>query len=547
MYATKAPPSRLTPTASAVAIVRRLGVLKGLRAVHENVWRDCFDYSFPLRGSGLMQNDLTAQQALDRRARLVDSTATDGGRVLAAQMQGGGTPANARWFGLDVHNAPDPWKQWMDNAADQLHQEIHNANFDSEAFDCMLDAVAAGWFVLYVDTDRKIGGFVFESWPIAQCFVSSSRGDGRIDTVYRAYSASAEQLVNEFGMDKVSAQTAKMAKEAPDTMVNMVHAIYPRPGPHGNFAKNMAWASCKVEVDAQLVVSESGYTKFPCVVPRIAKIPQSHYAVGPMFDALPDVRQLNQLKRMDLAGADIAISGMWIAKDDGVLNPRTIKVGPRKVIVANDTESMKPLLSGANWQLADVRISQLQASIRKMLMADQLSAQDGPAMTATEIHARIALIRQILGPMFGRMQAEYLTQLVELCFAIAFEAGIFPPPPDQLAGQSFTVKFISPLARSQSLEDVTAIQNAIAFILQVQPFMPSVLDNYDLDTMSRVLASAQGVPQKCIRDMDKVLQLRKARAQQQAAAQQEQQNQNLQSMAADASFKGAQDRATAAA
>lgn len=547
MYATKAPPSVLTPVASAVTIVRRLSVLKGQRSVHENVWRDCFDYSFPLRGSGLMQSSLTAQSALDRRARLVDSTATDAGRILAAQLQGGMTPANARWFGLDVHNAPDEWKAWLDNAADQLHQEIHNANFDCEALDCQLDVVGAGWFVMYVDTDREVGGFVFESWPISQCYVSSSRADGKIDTIYRAYSASAEQLVNEFGPDAVSAKTAKMATDAPDTMVNMVHAIYPRQGAAGKFAKNMAWASCKVEVDTQKLVSESGYPQFPCVVPRMSKIPESHYAVGPMFDALPDVRQLNQLKRMDLAGADIAISGMWIAKDDGVLNPRTIKVGPRKVIVANDTESMKPLLSGANWQLADVRIAQLQASIRKMLMADQLSAQDGPAMTATEIHARIALIRQILGPMFGRMQAEYLTHLVELCFSIAYAAGIFPPPPEQLAGKSFTVKFISPLARSQNLEDVTAIQNAVAFILQVQPFMPTVLDNYDLDAMSRVLAMSQGVPQKCLRDMDKVLLLRQQRAQQQAAQQQQQQNQNLQSMAADAAFKGAQDRATAAA
>jgi hypothetical protein len=149
---------------------------------------------------------LTAQEALDRRARPRglhrDRTPA---AILAAQLQGGMTPANARWFGLDVHNA-DAWKAWLDNAADQLHQEIHNANFDSEASStAMLDMVSAGWFVMYVDTDREIGGFVFESWPIAQCFVSSSRADG-VDTIYRAYTLSAEQLVSEFGEDNVSAR-----------------------------------------------------------------------------------------------------------------------------------------------------------------------------------------------------------------------------------------------------------------------------------------------------------------------------------------------------
>jgi hypothetical protein len=280
----------------------------------------------------------------------------------------------------------------------------------------------------------------------------------------------------------------------------------------------------------------------------MSKIPESHYAVGPMFDALPDVRQLNQLKRMDLAGADIAISGMWIAKDDGVLNPRTIKVGPRKIIVANDTESMKPLLSGANWQLADVRISQLQASIRKMLMADQLSAQDGPAMTATEIHARIALIRQILGPMFGRMQSEYLTHLIELCFSHRVRAGIFPPPPDQLAGKPFTVKYISPLARSQNLEDVTAIQNAVAFILQVAAVHAhgagQLRPRRDVARAGHRPGRAAEVP---ARHGQGHAAAQGTRQQQAAAQQQASRTRDLQSMAADAAFKGAQDRATAAA
>jgi hypothetical protein len=41
---------------------------------------------------------------------------------------------------------------------------------------------------------------------------------------------------------------------------------------------------------------------------------------------------------------------MWIAEDDGVLNPRTMKVGPRKVIVANSVDSMKPLDLGRRLQ-----------------------------------------------------------------------------------------------------------------------------------------------------------------------------------------------------
>jgi hypothetical protein len=533
--------------AVAVAIIRRIEQLEGDRRPHEAVWSDSFDHCFPLRGSGLQSADLTAQSALDRLSRLVDSTATDAGQLLASSVQGGMTPASARWFGLEVLNATKADKEWLDGCAEQLHQEIHNANFDSESGDAMLDLVGAGWFVLFIDVDRQKGGFVFECWPLSQCYVASSRADGVIDTIYRKYQLTAQQCVSEFGVDGVSPQTAKKATDTPDEKIDLVHAIYPRSMyvVDGKQAKNLPFASCKLERATKHLLSESGFHEFPCAVPRWRKLPQSTYAVGPMFDALPDSRMLNKLKRLDYAAADIAVSGMWVAKDDGVLNPRTIKIGARKVIVANDVDSIKALETSNNWQLADARIAQLQASIRKLLMADQLQPQDGPAMTATEIHARVALIRQQLGPVFGRMQSEYLRTLIERCFALAYRAGIFPPVPDTLQGRSFSVKYISPIARAQKLEDVTAIQNTLLFILQVAPFKPEILDNYDLDEMAVVLAEAQGCPQKTIRDMTKVLALRDERSKQQAQQAQAAQSQQMQTIAADAAAKGAQQRLAA--
>lgn len=530
-------------------MVKRGAVLRTLRQLHEYVWRDCFDHSWPIRGSGLQSKTLTAQTALDRKARLVDSTATDAGRILAASLQGGMTPANARWFEFDVHAVDDAGKRWLENAADQLHQEIHNANFDSESLDAMLDMVAAGWFVMMIDVDREVGGLVFDAWSIAQCYLASTRADGRVDTCYRYYELSAGQVVD-FAAKRggqASAMVQAKALNDPDFKVQMLHVIEPRAMyvAGSKLSRNMQFASCHIEVQQQHIVLESGYEEFPLTCPRWSLIPDSCYAVGPMYDALPDARMLNELKRMDLASAEIAIGGMWKAVDDGVLNPRTIKIGARKVIVMNDINSMEPLTTGANFQLSDERISQLQATIRKLLMADQLQPQDGPAMTATEIHARIALIRQQLGPTFGRMQAEYLQNLVLRAFFLAYRAGIFGAPPPSLAGRNLGVRYISPLARSQKLEDVTAIQSTLALVLQLAPAAPEILDNFDFDEVSRVLSEAQGVPMKVLRDLDAVKALRDQRQQQQQQAQQQAHQQQIQTIAADAAFKGAQDRATA--
>ena len=56
---------------------------------------------------------------------------------------------------------------------------------------------------------------------------------------------------------------------------------------------------------------------------------------------------------------------MWIAEDDGVMNPHTIKVGPRKVVVANSVDSMKRLDDGVNFQIAEYLLNNLQNGIRK--------------------------------------------------------------------------------------------------------------------------------------------------------------------------------------
>lgn len=200
-----------------------------------------------------------------------------------------------------------------------------------------------------------------------------------------------------------------------------------------------------------------------------------------MSNALGSIRSVNDIKALELAGMDVAVSGMWIAEDDGVLNPRAVKLGPRKVIIANSTDSMKELKTSANFNVAFTAEDRLQASIRKAMLADQLQPQDGPAMTATEVHVRVQLIRQLLGPIYGRLQAEYLKPLIDRCFGIAYRAGVLGQAPESLQGKLFTVKYLSPLARAQRLEDVTAMDRFEASLIAEAQADPTVLDVYDFE------------------------------------------------------------------
>ena len=225
---------------------------------------------------------------------------------------------------------------------------------------------------------------------------------------------------------------------------------------------------------------------------------------------------------------------MWIAEDDGVLNPKAVKVGPRRIIVANSVDSMKPLLTGSDFKVAFTAEERLERAIRKRLMADQLQPQDGPAMTATEVHVRVALIRQLLGPVFGRLQAEFLQPLVERCFGLAYRAGVLGNAPESLVNRSFHVKYVSPLARSQKLEDVTAVQQYVQGIGAQLQVWPESKDLVDIDAANRLVAEGLGVPKSIVPDTKKVQALREGRKQDQQQQQQAAQQQATQQSMTDA-------------
>ncbi len=510
-------------SSKASEIVKRLSVLKTVRSPLESVWKDCYDACAPFRSHGLNGDQVDAQQGQTRKAEIMDGVTADAVRTLTSTIVSGLHPSNSLWFDMFVSsNQSNDESRWLRDVSENLFENIHASNFDAESFEAVGDTVMAGWFVLYIDEDKKRGGLVFQHWPIAQCYLSSTRFDGRIDTIIREYCLTASQVLSEFG-DKASAKVKAMIAEGKgDEKVKLALRIQPRQkGGKGYLAKDMAFESCTVEVETKTLLKESGYHEFPCVCPRWTRVPDSFYAVGPLLDALPDARVLYELKRMNLANADLSVAGMWIAEDDGVLNPRTIKVGPRKIIVANSVDSMKPLAPAGNWQLAQEEIQQTQAAIRKILMADQLQPQDGPAMTATEVHVRQQLIRQLLGPVYGRFQSEYLQPLIERVFGLAYRAGVLTPPPETLAGKSFTVKYLSPLARAQKLEEATAIERWLAITGQMAQFDPQAVAMINTVEASKALATAYGVPTKVIRSDAEMQAIMEQKAQEQAEQQQQ--------------------------
>ena len=101
-------------------------------------------------------------------------------------------------------------------------------------------------------------------------------------------------------------------------------------------------------------------------------------------------------------------------------------------------------------------------------MSDQLTPQGSSPLTATEIQARVQVYRNQLGAIFSRMQSEYLQVLLERTWGLAMRSGVLPPAPEELMQASrISFNFINPMAASQKLEWVTAIQNLMMNVSQI--------------------------------------------------------------------------------
>lgn len=503
----------------------RLGELRTARAVHEAHWSECYKFGAPERQQSFSGGDAT-QTRKSERAGLLDSTAAEAMQILVSSIISGTTPANAQWFKAVPDGVDDPaelteGERWLEQVCAFLWRNIHAANFDNEAPDTVTDTACIGWGVLYIDIDRKDGGFVFENWPTGTCFIASTRADGRIDTIFREHEMAAIAMVNEYGESNCSEAVRRAASDKPDTKFKLIHAIMPRDsGKVGQIAKAKPFASYHIEIAGKSMLRESGYDEFPCAIPRWRKTPGSCYATGQMAVALPNAKTADKLMETTLQSADLAIGGMWAAKDDGILNPHTVKIGPRKVIVMNDPDSMKRLDTGVQWQVSEMLLDKLQGTIRKQLMADNFPPYGQP-MTAAETYARQDLIRQMLGPMYGRFQAEFLIPLLERCFGLAFRTGVLGEPPEDLINQNVSFKFTSPLARAQQLEDVAAVEQFIAAVSQVSSIDQTILDNVNFDAAAQVIGRGRGVPAQVMRSNDEMQQMREERQ----AAQQQMQEQ----------------------
>jgi hypothetical protein len=187
------------------------------------------------------------------------------------------------------------------------------------------------------------------------------------------------------------------------------------------------------------------------------------------------IKTVNKVVELILKNASIAVTGIWLADDDGVLNPANIKLVPGSIIPkAVGSSGLTPLQAPGRFDVSNRVLEDLRARIRHTLLIDRLGPVGGARMTATEVVERASETTRLLGATYGRLQAELLTPLLTRAIAILRRRGEIPEI--ALDGRTVDLQYKSPLARTQARQDVRETALWLETTAQMGPQAAAVVD-----------------------------------------------------------------------
>ena len=494
-------------------IKKRCSKMEAERHTWEDHWQEILDYTMPRKA------DITfvRSKGEKRTERLFDSTAITAANLLASSLQGTLTSPSLAWFHLKLRNQDlnedRNIQLWLEDTARRMYDTFNDTNFNTEVHELYLDLCSIGTAALFVEESDT--GIHFSALHIAEYYIQENTA-GKVDTLYRKYKLTARQAVQEFGEDNVGEKVKKAAGDSPEKKFNFIHAVEPTEDYEralGKAGTKLPFHSCHVCVEDKMKVRVGGYNEFPYLVPRWSKATGEIFGRSPAYNALPDIKTLNKAVEIGLKAWAKAIDPPLLVQDDGVIG--RVRMTPAGITVVRSDTAIKPLQIGANWQITDMKETQLRTAIRQAYYSDQLQLQEGPQMTATEVQVRYELMQRLLGPTLGRFQSEFLNPLIERVFGIMLRAGVLLPPPEEIGDSTIDVEYVGPLARSQRMEEAVGVERLYQLAMNVAQADPGIMDLIDHDEAIRIRATLLGVPKTILRGRDEVDEMRQMRAQQQ--------------------------------
>lgn len=364
-----------------------------------------------------------------------------------------------------IHPWDQEWSRWVPRAGiiEDAKEQVANlasaftakamaalsrSNFHTEATASHRDfLIGTAFLALELDT-REPDRLMATSIP-AYRMACECDAAGRWTGFFRKYSPRARDLEAMFGRGaKFSEAANKAMRDEPESRVEIE---YGWTWDH----EARAWNSCAWETAQKHKIVESEHRTCPIIGYRASRTGGKAWATGPGTRALPDVRVANKVVELILQNAAIAVTGMWLAEDDGVLNPAAIALRPGVVIPkAVGSQGMIPLEAPGQFDVSQMVLEDLRQNIRRALYVTRIAERE---MTAEEYRGRLQQqIREMRG-MYGQLRNEFVAPVSARTLDLLEQTG-------EIEAAEFDrildVQMAGPLAQDAQMAEVERSQGA---------------------------------------------------------------------------------------
>jgi hypothetical protein len=367
----------------------------------------------------------TLPAADDESATLFDATAGDAVENLAASIYSLLTPPESLWLNLvrdpsPLRGAADPdgaelFDETTARATSMLREHLNDSDFYTVIHQCYLDLTVLGTACLFM-SENPVGSksaFSFAAIPMRDIAVAPG-------AVYHHTGMPLRDIMEKYPSWTPPANLRSAAKDGSDIRLRLVQATI-QSGDGYDFS---AWIDAGGDFENN-IVARGKFETNPYIIFRWSVASGEAYGRSPVLRALPDIKTANKVVELVLKNATIAVSGIWQADDDGVINLSNISLTPGAIIPkAVGSGGLTPLKSGADFDVSQIILSDLRARILHTLLADRLQLLSDKEMTATEILARNADMARVLGATYGRLLHEFIRPLCERGLQILARRGI---------------------------------------------------------------------------------------------------------------------------
>lgn len=484
-----------------------------------------------------------------RDSKIYDGTAMDSWFMLTNAIQAILVNTETNWIYFDTvidDDLTDEEILWFDYASKTLMSIFRSdsSRFPTQMNEALGDLTAYGYCAIHSTYDANMNTLCFNTRPIPEIYIDQDE-KGKVNKVIRRFS-----LKNEDAMRIYGENTPDIIKKAIKAGKHDEEHFWLQSFSQHHEKSRLFISYTLLEEDNSGFVTSDEYQEMPIHIARWRTDAGEVYGRGPGVVADPFARTLNEVIKTWIKQAQKSVDPPLLVADDGVIQGPKTTPGSINFVTSyspGSTEPIRPLITGANFSVANAEIERLQNSIRKAYHHDILQITDSKELTAFHVQELTQRAQQWIAPVFQRIKVELIQPMVQRALRLAIQNNIISAPPESLLRKGIKTVYISPAQRANQAQEAEATMRAVERIIALSQVYPEILDNYDADKLARQIHNDFAADPSILKSEKDVKMLRKQRQEAQQAEQQaEQEGQMAQAAMNSPALKTPEGQAQAA-